>query len=209
MGKEITLKEYAKILDKAINDIDDTVDKIHKELDREYQKDIKALMDQAVQEFYDDYTDLHAYKRKYDLFNAYKISVHNLEVTIKTGAEFMEKRHRADNEYIYNMAFVSGWHGGAPYVNDIDDSVWGVPHPKPAKYYGDIDPDKPIQGGDLYWRTPMKPKEIKYSNWYYHRAAKASISPLARIRELLADYEKAGHIKTKQKAIQKGLKKLL
>ena len=206
MSKEITLKEYSKIINKAINNIEEATKKINKQLDKEYEKDIKALMDQAVQEFYDDYTDLRGYKRKKDLFNAYKVSVEGLEASIKTGSEFMTKRHRVSNEYIYNMAFVSGWHGGAPYVNDIEESVWGVPHPNPAKYYGG---DKPIDGGDLYWRTPMKPKEICYSRWYNTPAHKATISPLERIKELLADYEKNGQEKTRNKAIKKGLMNLL
>jgi len=206
MSKEITLKEYSKIINKAINNIEEATKKINEQLDREYEKDIKALMDQAVQEFYDDYTDLRGYKRKHDLFNAYRVSVKGLEAYIKTSSEFMKKRHRADNEYIYNMAFISGWHGGAPYVNDVEDSVWGVLHPNPANYYGG---DKPIDGGDLYWRTPMKPKEIRYSRWYGTPANQASISPLERIKELLADYEKNGQKKTRNKAIKKGLMNLL
>jgi hypothetical protein len=206
MGKDITLKEYVKILDRTINNISEATKKINKELDKQYETDIKYLMDKAVQEFYDDYTELRAYKRKYDLFNAYKVSVKGLNLSIQTGAKFMKKRHKASNDYIYNMAFVSGWHGGAPYINDVEDSVWGVPHPNPAKYIGG---DTPIEGGDLYWRTPMKPKDIRYSQWYSTPAPQASIAPLDRIKELLEDYCNNGYKGTLDKAIENGLKKIL
>lgn len=199
MAKEITLDQLIANAKEMKKDIAKTKNNANKVLYEAYADDIKGLLDQAVQEFYDSYTPHSGYKRKKDLFNAYEVSVKNGYLSIKTGAQFMKKRHRADNDYIYNMAFVSGWHGGAPYINDLEDSVWGVPHPNPANYYGG---DDPIDGGDLYWRTPMKPKEIRYSNWYHEPAAK-SFSPLERIKELLSDYEKYGYKETLDRVTEK------
>lgn len=101
------------------------------------------------------------YKRKYDLKNVYNLDVtKNGDFIFELGSEFMKKKHRVDNEYIYEKMFEEGWHGGA---HD------GPGHPNPGKNY---------------WRTPSVDDEehgIKaYSYWWDKPAAK-STSPYENI----------------------------
>ena len=77
------------------------------------------------------------YKRKYDIRNVFNLDVtRDGEFIFELGHEFMQKKHRVSNEYIYDKMFVEGWHGGA---HD------GPGHPDPGKNY---------------WRTETKKHRI-------------------------------------------------
>lgn len=105
----------------------------------EKRKAALKICESAVDRFYNDYTP-HMYKRRGSLYEAYNIEIKpNGEFIFQLGSEFMTKKHRVDNEYIYKYMFVMGWHGGA---ND------GKGHP-------DLEiTDK--ERRRLFWRQPYK-----------------------------------------------------
>lgn len=207
----MTLQEFDKVLETLEKNVDKAVEKINKELDKTYQKDIEEdIVKRSIQEFYDDYTPRgkkRPYKRKKDLFNAYRFSSKNGKISLETGAKFMKKKHRASHEYIYNLAFVSGWHGGAINIEDSKIDEWGA-HPDPGEW---TKGDDPITSGTPYWRTPPIPnEELGIDRWqFWGDSAEQSSSPLENIRILLKEYER-NKMKDRQKeAIKKGLSKLI
>lgn len=115
-------EEYVKELtiqcEKAMN-------KIKKNI---YQ-DIKDIMKEAADAFYNDYPSPRMYvrhKRKPTLANMYKIIEEDGYLYVLTGGEFSTNKHRIDKidpDYIYEHMFKGGWHGGA--VKDKNpDSLW-------------------------------------------------------------------------------------
>lgn len=202
----MTLKELDKALDNIEKDVDKAIKTINKELDKTYQKDIEEnIIKKSIQDFYDDYTP--SYKRRKDLFNAYKFSSKNGKIHLETGAQFMKKKHRASHEYIYNLAFVSGWHGGAINIRDSKIDKWGV-HPDPGTWKKG---DTPITSGTPWWRTPPEPnEELGIERWeLWGDPAEKSSAPLENIRKMLKEYEETKMKDRQKEAIKKGLGKLI
>ena len=142
-------------------------DKIIKEavLTVAYEKRKAALKicESAVDYFYKDYSP-RMYKRKWSLYEAYNIDIKpNGEFIFQLGHEFMKKKHRVDNEYIYKYMFVLGWHGGA---ND-----------------GAYHPDSDIMNKDhrsLFWRQPYKDM-IQEDGSYIKQFSRWDTKPAAQI----------------------------
>ena len=127
---------------------------------KKYRK-AEEICKREIDRFYNEYSPTLVYKRKYDLKNVYNLDVtRDGEFIFELGSEFMKKKHRVSNDYIYEKMFVEGWHGGA------DD---GPGHPDPGKNY---------------WRTPSVNDDehgiAAYSYWWSKPAAR-SISPYENI----------------------------
>ena len=110
---------------------------IFKELLADWDKKVKfeleLIAEAAVSDFYLDYTPKR-YVRQEDLYNAYKVIAKNGDWRIEMGSEFMQGEHDAPNDYIYNLSFVGGWHGGAQ-KGDLGknlDPPMSIPHPTPS-----------------------------------------------------------------------------
>lgn len=189
----MTTDEIIKILKKKKKDVEKATEKINKALEKQVRKDVEQdIIKKSIQEFYDDYKPRGkkgGYKRKKDLFNAYKFTrINGNKFLFETGAQFMKKKHRASNEYIYNLSFVSGWHGGAISIKDSKVGQWGA-HPKPGFW---TPGDNPITEGIPWWRTPPIPnEELGIKRWqFWGDHSEKSDAPLSQINRLLDDYEK-------------------
>lgn len=193
MSKKKSLTER---LESRLNKIDKLEKSLNNALAKRYKKDIEEnIIKRVIEDFYDDYTPK-LYKRKYSLRKAYKFTVNNGVYTIDYNSKYMTRIHRASNEYIYNLAFISGYHGGATSISDAKLEKWasrGVDntHPSPANYYGG---DTPISGGTPYYRTPPQSGldedgvwRPKYYKWGYE--AEQSKSPYERIEKEIYKYE--------------------
>lgn len=173
MGKK---NELIKIRD-AIKEIKDNQQKIKKDIlsivQDQVEKDLKTICDSYIKEFYDSYKP-NRYSRKHTLYNVYKIYKTHSGIGYSFSADNMgDEVHRASNEYIYNLAFERGYHGGADHINDVENSIFHQEHPQP---------------GVPYWRIPNPGSEQRpYNNWY--KPAKKSIAPKTKIDIAISQYE--------------------
>lgn len=145
-----------------LKNIDKIVNEAMIQIARKKYKKAEEICNKEITRFYREYSPF-AYKRKYDLYNAYNLDItRDGEFIFELGSEFMQKKHRVNNDYIFEKMFKEGWHGGA---HD------GAYHPDPGKHY---------------WRTPMPSKKIlelgitPYSSWYPTPAPR-STSPYENI----------------------------
>ena len=140
-------------------------------LKESYPKKLKEALEDAaryeIARWYAEY-DPHLYNRQRGLYHAYKITTDVFSYDIEFGPEFMDEagiNHRATNEYIYNLAFMEGYHGGAKYVRDGKVQRGSEPHPNP---------------GTPYWRTPAG----KYTHWFEDPAPMGE-SPYERVNRAM------------------------
>lgn len=84
----------------------------------------KEICISAVDAFYGAYTPL-AYQRKYSLYDAFDVGIRNSDTfTFQIGDEMMSAHHQP-NEYVFDVTFMNGYHGGP---------IWRTPIP----YYTEI-----------------------------------------------------------------------
>lgn len=84
---------------------------------------IKEISNEAIARYYNAYAP-HMYKRKESLYDAVDFGIRNGEDFYwEYGADLINARHRASNEYIFDVMFMEGWHGGAKS---------GAGHPSPG-----------------------------------------------------------------------------
>lgn len=107
--------------------------KIYKEIQVEFEKtvvnDITTIVTNAVSLYYKSYSPKR-YIRYGSLYDAYNITIKNNTLILELGSEFMPKVHRVDEkdpDYIYQVMFKGGWHGGA-----TSGIFYGNPHPNPG-----------------------------------------------------------------------------
>lgn len=87
---------------------------------------IKKISNEAIAHYYNAYTP-RMYKRKESLYDAVDYGIRNGEDFYwEYGADLINVRHRASNEYIFDVMFMEGWHGGAKN---------GPGHPSPGTPY--------------------------------------------------------------------------
>lgn len=111
------------------------IPKIENKVDSKYAKKVGQNLDliarSAIDAFYEGYTPL-VYNRLEDLYHTYKITAEKKDWRIELGPEFMHGGHHRENDYIYWMAFVNGYHGGAPHNGDM---YWRQPVPYYTEWY--------------------------------------------------------------------------
>lgn len=159
MSKKISsmLAQKIKIIDKALSDID----KLQSKYDKKFVDDLNDIGRQIITDFYSSY-EPHLYRRKGSLKNVFKVTMTKDHVlTYEFDASFMTEGHRVENEYIYDIAFIKGWHGGAPKT----DYQWS-----------------PVDSQTLYYRAPAPGHgEKAYTRW--GRVAERTDSPRDRMVE--------------------------
>ena len=111
------------------------------EFDKEYQifliEDIKEKVHEIIEKYYDDYSP-NSYRRKEDLYNAFKIigSADGI-ITASLGGENMLYIHgsTSDNDAIYDNAFIRGYHGGSKSDKEEHNThglyLWKDPNSSP------------------------------------------------------------------------------
>lgn len=152
-------KKLTRLLSNFDSVVEDKAQKIEYSYIQKGKKDINQIARNVIDEFYESYDPIYyADDRWGDLYNAYKVTVNNKVWKIEYGAQFMKYRHRASNEYIFELAFEWGYHGGA----------WNGPnHPEPGVPY--------------YRKYPF------YKQWS-RPATFASFSPYRSIEEKVEKY---------------------
>lgn len=119
-------------LNRAIDRIPKIEDRINKKYDKIVYNGLKAIADNAIDEFYNSYTP-YVYRRKNDLYNAYQITTINGDWSIDVDAQYMKKQHNQDNQLVYWLAMNVGSHGGFPHNGDY---YWRWPSPVEAAKIG-------------------------------------------------------------------------
>lgn len=114
----------------------------------------------AINNYYMDY-DQDYYKRKYDFYDMLRTNIDaNGDLIIKVSSDELQE-HRVDNDYIFKVMFLGGWHGGATHGVD----PWGNVHPNDGT-------------GTPYWRSGRfinDKGERSYSRW----GRRAYVSPIS------------------------------
>lgn len=157
MSKKISniLNQKMKIVEKTMVNIDKLQDKY----DKKFVDDLNDIGRQIISDFYSSY-EPHLYHRKGSLKDVFKVTMSKDHVlTYEFSEDFMTASHRASNDYIYDIAFVKGWHGGA----------------SKTKYQW-----SPADDQNLYYRAPAPGKGVKaYTRW--GRVAERTESPRDRM----------------------------
>lgn len=172
----MTQKEIINLINKKRKTIGDVRKKINKELDNRYVAEINKIIKRAINDFYGTFKP-DFYKRKYSLRTMYKVTSENGNVNMTFKGSFSKVSHRLDNEKIFDLVFMEGYHGGAKGIHPSKVESWGE-HPST---------------GTPYWRRPPKPWEDEegklhppYTEW--GRKAKQDESPMERIEKALEIY---------------------
>lgn len=101
------------------------VDEVNKKTARLLYYKIKEICNEAITHYYNSYSP-RMYRRKESLFDAVDYGIRNEQFHAEYGADLINARHRISNEYIFDVMFMEGWHGGAKN---------GTGHPSPGTPY--------------------------------------------------------------------------
>lgn len=170
MGADTTgLKKIAKSAKTVANLIKKNEDQVMQQALAHVYKDINEIFETGINEFYEEYTPRY-YHRKYALYDTYRITQTKNSLIIQADGGFMPSGiHRAPNDYIFDLVFVQGYHGGA-----FSDETGGE---------------------EPFWRVPpltsSLPRGIKpYTDW--GSAATQTESPDDKIYRKLVAYDLSG-----------------
>lgn len=152
-------------LTNALNDFEDNLlDAMMNNAMLLIAKDISFIFKRSVDDFYASYTPKYYKHRTGSLYKIYNIEPTDDGIFISADIDEMGETHRVDDEYIFDIVYMQGYHGGA---NDGDD------HPEP---------------GTPYWRTPPPRKGIKpYTKWGRPAVQSKSIDEM--VEERLEEYK--------------------
>lgn len=155
---DISNKE--QLLSTIISIIEESKNEAIKVFMTKYGKQCKAALELSIEQFYDDYSP-HVYKRQEGLLTAFRI---NPDGTYDFDENLISGHHRVSNDYLYDLAFRRGYHGGA----DKNNNGWYAYHPSP---------------GTPYWRSPVP----EYTKW--GRPAVRTTPILEMVDEKIALYD--------------------
>ncbi len=176
MSKRINqiLAQKVKAIDKAMT----SIDKLQSKYDKKFVDDLNDIGRQIISDFYSSY-EPHLYRRKGSLKDVFRVTMSkNHVLTYEFSEDFLSADHRASNDYIYDISFIKGWHGGAPK----SDYQWS-----------------PVDNQSLYYRAPAPGKGVRaYTHW--GRMAERTESPRDRMVE-----EMDASIEQNMKEMQKQL----
>lgn len=96
-------------ISKIIKDTKEQQKKVNRKYNKQVKENLNKIAISSINRFYDYETN---YKRKWDLYNAYKVNVNSREWSILFDSKYMHE-HGSLNDYIFNIAFLDGYHGGA------------------------------------------------------------------------------------------------
>lgn len=146
MSAKITITrkptEYYDAIKRIIDNAKAITNELNRRLARAAYRRIKEICLESVREYYASYHP-HMYNRRKSLYNAYDIGIRNGDTLLfELGPDLMTEWHRVSSDYIYEVMFKEGWHGGARDSNR-DDRKDFAKHPNP---------------GTPYWRMPPTPR---------------------------------------------------
>ena len=178
------LKPIADDIAEVVNDSSKIKRDITEETTTAIYEDLYYIMDSCIDKFYESYTPKF-YKREHSLYHAYKVKINDCIIGWDFSPSYMpdgyDHEHRATNEYIFQMAFVEGYHGGANTIAENKVEKWGK-HPHDGQYWYRTAP--PIFAKD----------EPPYSRWSgqskhgYGAAVRKGMPPKTRIEDEINKY---------------------
>ena len=86
----------------------------------------------AIDSYYDSY-EPHIYQRQESLYSAFQVELTHAGFDLVFDEGNMRGGHRISNEYIYDVMFKKGYHGGAPHNGNY---YWRYPSPQFASELG-------------------------------------------------------------------------
>lgn len=117
-----------------------------------YYNELNEIGKHVISKWYATYEPIY-YHRQMSLKHAYDVKLHGTDYSVVFDSSLISSfQHHQDNDYIYQIAFIEGYHGGDTFGGESK----GSPHPHP---------------GIPYWRTPFP----YFTSW--GRPAKRSWSP--------------------------------
>lgn len=142
---------------------------------------VELKIKDAISTYYKSYRPL-LYQRQYSLNGIYKIDMVGGKVFFDSS--LIGGVHRADDEYIYDVMFKKGYHGGAPH------------------------------NGNYYWRfpSPQLASEIgvqPYIAWYPFGPAVQTESPFSIMSNDIYNYVNTYGVKLLASLIQKEVKNIM
>ena len=168
--------ELSSVLERKVNDVKP---KIYKEFGVYQQGLIKQIFNEAVDNFYSSYNP-EIYERQFDLYNVLSLRLNNYgEVINDTYEEFFDPTDMHPDrrghyhwdgaggfESLFDLTFMSGYHGGAADSEDGTHPLTGIP----------------------YYRTPHP----YYSHW--GESAVHSIAPFIHFKTMLDEANRQGGV---------------
>ena len=173
MARLTSQQKFKRDMMNWLNDLLNTLLEISENYADELREHFNIIAESAIEDFYKDYTPA-GYARKYDMYNAYKITVELDDFEINYDVEFDPKymKYHGDlNDYLFNIVFEQGWHGGADKGNG---------HPEPGvPWYRNMALIN--KTGDDY--ESMNP------NIFWLRRAERSLSPYEQMSKRMDEYK--------------------
>lgn len=153
--------------------------------------DYDVIYNTCIDEYYNAYEpDYYKPDRKFGLRDMFSFEVdeEDNEFYLNSGPDMpgfdgLEKKHRVDNQYIYDKMWMEGWHGGATYSEKLDY----FKRPYPSGY--EMAYRKPVKDIPRMRKNKKPGKPIrKYSLWSYREVAKTE-SVESMVNEQMGKYD--------------------
>lgn len=133
------LNRTANKIEKLVNSIETAAKKTNSEILIKATPEIESASRFAVEDWYMAFNP-NSYERTESLLHVYDVQPFVGEINVHLSSDELGG-HRASNDYIYNLAFIQGWHGGAfqgfppLWRTGFNFSEWGDPAPKTTSAY--------------------------------------------------------------------------
>lgn len=133
------LNRAAKKFRKLADSIETAEKKTNEEIPKIAAPEIESASRFAVEDWYMAFNPDY-YERTESLLNVYDIQPQIGAINVHLSSDELSG-HRASNDYIYNLVFIQGWHGGAfqgfppLWRTGFNFSEWGKPAPKTTSAY--------------------------------------------------------------------------
>lgn len=161
--------------------------KISKKILQDIKKSLEYICRTAVDHFYEDYPEPYTYKRKLSLYEMYRIVYKNGSIGLRVGGELSNIEHEiGNNDYIFDVMFKLGQHGGAkpdrlePWMSGgADDYYWRYPSPGSKAEIGGI------PAFSEWYKDPI---HGTYKHEVGFPAPRAKVSPYKEIKSEVSNY---------------------
>lgn len=130
-------------IERAIKAVEKAIEynnKMEEKYSKKVKKELEEVGKRVIDDWYSDYIP-NSYHRLGSLYRAFKVTVKNGSFVVDFSSEYMKRykhttgKKTADiNEYIFDISFLQGWHGGAN--KGLGHPLEGIPYYRePYPYY--------------------------------------------------------------------------
>ena len=124
-------KNMIEVLENLYNNWDNIKKEAKLLSQKKIYKDLDDICRRSIDTYYGSFTP-NSYDRTESFYKTYRIIMDKDDFVIQLGAEIMPDTHRASTEYIYDLMFKEGWHGGGlNYEVGVSTPYWRTP----ARYF--------------------------------------------------------------------------